>query len=180
VAAGRYPRSIDCPAAGVILRWLAGENFNNDILRALFRRKPGKPGKPGDGRNVFPPRAFAAVNWLYAEHPQRPLGASRSPPAARVWARPDGTGLAPSSSGWQAEAELGRELCLAQSHLPPTQRTSTSGTFTRVTRTESLLPWVHAIACSSPSIIRAPTVGRFATCGASSPSSRSSQPSQSP
>ena len=24
-----------------MLRWLADENFNNDILRALFRRKPG-------------------------------------------------------------------------------------------------------------------------------------------
>jgi Domain of unknown function (DUF5615) len=24
-----------------VLRWLAGENFNNDILRALFRRNPG-------------------------------------------------------------------------------------------------------------------------------------------
>ena len=23
------------------MRWLADENFNNDILRALFRRKPG-------------------------------------------------------------------------------------------------------------------------------------------
>jgi hypothetical protein len=23
------------------LRWLADENFNNDILRALFRRNPG-------------------------------------------------------------------------------------------------------------------------------------------
>ena len=41
MAAGRYPRSIACPAAGVVLRWLAGENFDNDILRALFRRKPG-------------------------------------------------------------------------------------------------------------------------------------------
>jgi len=41
VDAKRYPRSIACPAAGVVLRWLADENFNNDILRALFRRKPG-------------------------------------------------------------------------------------------------------------------------------------------
>ena len=24
-----------------MLRWLANENFNNDIVRALFRRKPG-------------------------------------------------------------------------------------------------------------------------------------------
>ena len=24
-----------------MLRWLADENFDNDILRALFRRKPG-------------------------------------------------------------------------------------------------------------------------------------------
>jgi hypothetical protein len=23
-----------------VLRWLADENFNNDILRALFRRRP--------------------------------------------------------------------------------------------------------------------------------------------
>ena len=23
------------------MRWLANENFNNDIVRALFRRKPG-------------------------------------------------------------------------------------------------------------------------------------------
>ena len=41
MAAGRYPRSIDCPAAGVVLRWLADENFNNDILRALIRGKAG-------------------------------------------------------------------------------------------------------------------------------------------
>jgi hypothetical protein len=27
-------------AAGVALRWLSDENFNNDILRALFRRDP--------------------------------------------------------------------------------------------------------------------------------------------
>ena len=40
MAAGWYPRSVDCPAAGVALRWLADENFDNDILRALFRRKP--------------------------------------------------------------------------------------------------------------------------------------------
>lgn len=40
MAAGRYSRSIACPAAGVALRWLADENFNNDILRALFRRNP--------------------------------------------------------------------------------------------------------------------------------------------
>jgi hypothetical protein len=40
VAAGRYPRSIARPAE-VVLRWLADENFNNDILRALFRRNPG-------------------------------------------------------------------------------------------------------------------------------------------
>ena len=39
-AAGRNPRSIDCPATGVMLRWLADENFNN-ILRALFRSGPG-------------------------------------------------------------------------------------------------------------------------------------------
>jgi Domain of unknown function (DUF5615) len=24
-----------------VLRWLADENFNNDILRALFRKNPG-------------------------------------------------------------------------------------------------------------------------------------------
>ena len=28
MAAGRYPRSAACPAAGVALRWLADENFN--------------------------------------------------------------------------------------------------------------------------------------------------------
>jgi hypothetical protein len=39
VAAGRYPQSIDCPAAGVVLRWPADENFNNDIVRALLRRR---------------------------------------------------------------------------------------------------------------------------------------------
>jgi hypothetical protein len=27
-------------ASGIALRWLADENFNNDILRALFRRNP--------------------------------------------------------------------------------------------------------------------------------------------
>ena len=41
MAVSRYPRSIACPAAGVALRWLADENFNNDILRALFCRNPG-------------------------------------------------------------------------------------------------------------------------------------------
>jgi hypothetical protein len=28
------------PSTGGELRWLADENFNNDIVRALFRHKP--------------------------------------------------------------------------------------------------------------------------------------------
>src|ERR1035438_7701552 len=42
-----------------------------------------------------------------------------------------------------------------------TSRTSTFGTCARVTRTLSFSPRVHAIACSNPSTMRAPTVGRF-------------------
>ena len=48
--------------------------------------------------------ALVAVNSLCAEHPQRPLGAARSQPAAPAWVRPDGTCPVPSSSGWQAES----------------------------------------------------------------------------
>lgn len=35
-----HPRSLAGPATNVVLRWLADENLNNDILRALFRRSP--------------------------------------------------------------------------------------------------------------------------------------------
>ena len=45
--------------------------------------------------------------------------------------------------------------------LVRTARTSTSGTCTRVTRTLALSPRVHAIACSNPSAMRAPTLGGF-------------------
>lgn len=40
MAAGGHSRAIAWTAAAVaVLRWLADENFNNDILRALFRAK---------------------------------------------------------------------------------------------------------------------------------------------
>ena len=38
MGAGGYPRPTSGAAAAVeVLKWLADENFNNDILRALFR-----------------------------------------------------------------------------------------------------------------------------------------------
>jgi len=38
---------IDClPAAGVVLRWLADENFDNDILRALSAENPDQHRSP--------------------------------------------------------------------------------------------------------------------------------------
>jgi hypothetical protein len=41
VAAGRNSFPIAGTATAIaVLRWLADENFNNDILRALFRAKP--------------------------------------------------------------------------------------------------------------------------------------------
>jgi hypothetical protein len=42
-----------------------------------------------------------------------------------------------------------------------TLRTSVSGTWTSATRTRLFSPGVHATACSSPSMIRLPTVGRL-------------------
>lgn len=45
--------------------------------------------------------------------------------------------------------------------LVRTSRTSTSGTWTSVTRTFAFSPRVYAIACSSPSMMLAPTVDRF-------------------
>jgi hypothetical protein len=38
LAAGRYSGSPPCSPFEVELRWLADENFNNDIVRALWRR----------------------------------------------------------------------------------------------------------------------------------------------
>jgi hypothetical protein len=32
--------SVCCHDGGLIVRWLAGENLNNDIMRGLLRRKP--------------------------------------------------------------------------------------------------------------------------------------------
>lgn len=50
--------------------------------------------------------------------------------------------------------------------LVRTSRTSTSGTWTTVTRTASSSPRVHAMACSSPLMMLAPTVCFFRGRGA--------------
>jgi hypothetical protein len=82
------------------------------------------------------------------------------------WRIRSGAALFPIAQRRRREAEFGRNCAWLSPIFVRTSRTSTAGTWTSVTRTSSFSPRVHAIACSSPWMMRAPTVERFLGTGA--------------